>query len=57
MKKQQLLELFDEVLKNWKSAESFVIQETSINEDDYDYEDLEEDIQELRDKFLKALND
>lgn len=56
MEKQELLELFEEVLKNWKNAENIVIQETSINENDYEHEDLEKEIQELRDKFIEALS-
>jgi hypothetical protein len=54
--KQKILEIFEEVLKNWKDAESYVIQDTISADDNYDHEDLEKDVEEFRKKFLEALN-
>jgi uncharacterized protein YfkK (UPF0435 family) len=54
LNKEKLIEVFEEVLKNWEMAHGSVIQDGDINESDYD--DLENEIQEYRREFLKALN-
>ncbi|MFH7833880.1 hypothetical protein [Bacillus luti] len=54
MKKQKLIEVFEEVLENWEMSMGCVIQES--RDDDYSYEELEKDVEEYRRKFLEALD-
>jgi len=56
LEKQKLLELFEEVLGRFKSAEQYVIHDTFCIGDEYDYEDLEKEIEEYKRKFLEALD-
>jgi len=55
LNKQKLTLIFEEVLLNWKMAQGCVIQEGDVNE--CDFEDLENDIEEYRQRFLETLND
>lgn len=54
--KQILLEIFEEVLVNWKTAQGYVIQDTYCFDDDYDHDELEKEVQNYRNKFIEALN-
>lgn len=56
LNKQKLLEIFEEVLENWKDAQGYVIHDTICSGDTYDHQALEKDVEEYRRKFLKALN-
>ncbi|WP_394136903.1 hypothetical protein [Cytobacillus oceanisediminis] len=55
MNKQKLIEVFEEVLKNWEMSQSSVIQEGNV--DDCDYEELDREVEYYRKKFLEALTD
>lgn len=57
LNKEKLLEIFEDVLTNWKVAQDYVIQDTHLDCcDGYSHEDLEGEIQEYRNKFIEYLN-
>lgn len=55
LNKQKLIEVFEEVLKNWEMSQSSVIQEGNV--DDCDYEELDREVEYYRKKFLETLTD
>jgi hypothetical protein len=57
MDKEKLLEIFEELLKDWERAQSYVIQDTICSDDDYDHDDLEKDSEDYRKRFMEALQD
>lgn len=55
LKKQKLLELFEEVLERFESAEAYCIQDFQVGEDEYSHKDLKNDIKEYKRMFLALL--
>lgn len=51
---QKLVEVFEEVLKNWEMSQGCVITESCHA--NYDYQDLSRDVEMYRKRFLEALN-
>ncbi|MGD6889333.1 hypothetical protein [Bacillus mobilis] len=54
MEIQKLVEVFEEVLKNWEMSQGCVITESCHA--NYDYQDLSRDVEMYRKRFLEALN-
>jgi len=55
VRKQKILEIFEEILERLESAETYVLNHTWCIGDDYDHEDLQTEIEEYKQKFLEAL--
>lgn len=57
MNKEKLLDVFNEVLERFESAESYCIQDFQVNDNDYNHTDLENDIKEYKRLFEEALTE
>lgn len=55
MDKNKLLEIFNEVLENWATAEDVVINDRSLSYEE-DLEELDRKKQEYRKRFIETLN-
>ncbi|MGN4897801.1 hypothetical protein ACTFSB_28515 [Bacillus cereus group sp. MYBK14-3] len=53
MNKGNLLKIFEELLKEWESAEGLVIHDRGCLDD---YNELEKEVEEYRRRFLEALD-
>jgi len=55
LKKQKLLEVFEEVLERLESAETYVLDHTWCIGDEYNHDVLKKEIQEYKQEFREAL--